>query len=400
MLCTLGTRGDIDPFVLIATQLTRAGCSVDVLSNANWRELVTAAGARFIPIAAADPPQNGRDDLGFFQSNIVPSFSSSFRHVETAVQSGRSPVLVYKTNMLGMECAASKFGLADMLIALQPSAIPSRFRPPWPLLRLVEGPWGGIGRTVALPLVSALGSIFSPYRPFTEHFRQLVGVPPAPLFGRPITARALAMTCPEWFCLPQPDWPSNCACVGFPLRLTKDGDAECALFLEAGPPPIVFTPGSGINDVKSFAQTAVLLARSVGHRAILLSPHISGELAQQDVLVRSFVDLAWLLPSCRAIVHHGGIGTTAEAIRAAIPQLIVAGRFDQPDNAVRVAQLGLGGAVLKESPTFQELFGALTAILHSGHVAHQVAAAAALIREQDAVSSIVATILSLRTLQR
>src|SRR6202012_1799180 len=57
---------------------------------------------------------------------------------------------------------------------------------------------------------------------------------------------------------------------------------------------------------------------------------------------RAYVPLRALLPRCAALVHHGGIGTTAEALRAGVPQVIVPLAFDQFDNAARVRALGAG----------------------------------------------------------
>jgi len=59
----------------------------------------------------------------------------------------------------------------------------------------------------------------------------------------------------------------------------------------------------------------------------------------------SYVPLGSLLPWCSAIVHHGGIGTVAQALRAGIPQLITPMNFDQPTNAARVRALGAGDSV-------------------------------------------------------
>src|SRR4051812_31151397 len=66
VLCTMGTRGDIAPFTALAAELVARGERVTILSNENWRPLALACGAQFVPIAAPDPTQSGRDDLAFF----------------------------------------------------------------------------------------------------------------------------------------------------------------------------------------------------------------------------------------------------------------------------------------------------------------------------------------------
>src|SRR5690606_22493625 len=110
--------------------------------------------------------------------------------------------------------------------------------------------------------------------------------------------------------------------------------------------------------------------------AILLSRHIPDALLQlPNVLCRPFASLAGLLPHAAAIFHHGGIGTVAEALRAGCPQIVVPGRFDQPDNAMRIARLGLGGAVMSVWIDGREWAALLSDTLDSGHVRTQLATA-------------------------
>ena len=140
-----------------------------------------------------------------------------------------------------------------------------------------------------------------------------------------------------------------------------------------------------MGGIESTARRVIETARRSRLSLILLSPSLGSQFEAPDVLVRPYVDLGWLLPQARALIHHGGIGTVAEAIRAATPQLILPGRFDQPDNAVRIAQLGLGGAILRDAFSDEELDQTLERILASTHVAMQVATASSLAARGDAV---------------
>jgi UDP:flavonoid glycosyltransferase YjiC (YdhE family) len=82
------------------------------------------------------------------------------------------------------------------------------------------------------------------------------------------------------------------------------------------------------------------------------------------------------------LVHHGGIGSSAQAIRAGIPQIVLPDRFDQPDNALRVAILGLGGAVFSPRPPAAALAELIRNVLQSETVRRQLAIGAALVRNQ------------------
>lgn len=152
---------------------------------------------------------------------------------------------------------------------------------------------------------------------------------------------------PEWLCPRAADWPMQLAFAGFPLFDQRTGDrepeADLLRFLDAGPPPVVFTAGTEAKTVQGFFEVALLTAQSLGGRAIFLSRHREQLPVLPDSIHHaSYASLELLLPRAAAIVHHGGIGTVAQAMRAGTPQLILPGRLDQFDNAQHVERLGCG----------------------------------------------------------
>ena len=152
---------------------------------------------------------------------------------------------------------------------------------------------------------------------------------------------------PAWFAATPPDWPKPLLRADFPLYEPDPAASftpELAAFLAAGEAPVVFTPGTGNRQGVAYFRCALQAVLRLQRRAIFLTPH-----AQQvpdnlppGVLWQPYVPLARLLPECAAIVHHGGIGTTAEALRGGIAQLVVPFAHDQFDNAARVTALGAG----------------------------------------------------------
>jgi rhamnosyltransferase subunit B len=350
VLCTLGTRGDILPFVALGSELRRRGYNVTLMSNENWQPLVKGNGIAFHPIAPQDPSQSGRDDYLFFKNNTLPSFKRSFDIVKAkVVEAGRDLILIYRSNMLGMECAAEVFGLKHVKVAIQPSAIRSFERPPWPLTPLATGHFQSIFKRLIIPALYKLAEITRRYRRHTNRFRRLVGVT-ASRATHPTTGseNATIVFAPAWYAMPQIDWPKNCHCVGFPFHDGNDIDADVAAFIDKHGPPIVFTPGTGVADTEAFFDKAEAIARYLNMPAIFLSKGAQPRQYSASILVCSYADMAWLLKQTKIIIHHGGIGTTAQALRAGVPQIILPDRFDQPDNAQRIARLGLGGAVMKD----------------------------------------------------
>jgi len=387
VLCTLGTRGDAEPFLQLAAKLAERGHKVFLLSNENWAEHAAGTGAEFVPIAPQDPPQSKRNDYAFFVENTLPSFEKSFRFVQGRQAKNKNTFIVYRSNMLGVESAAERFSLKSARVLLQPSVVRSYRQPPWPMSILTKGITGSIGRTLVVPALYEFGNWTSRYKKHSAAFRESVGLPARRTrrgnsFGEDLV---IAMF-PEWFAPPQPDWPDNCYVVGFPFREKKEADPELAEFINRQGSPIVFTPGSGVSDTREFFDNAAKTAAALGAPAVFLSGQIEERhRANRRVACSKFADLGWLLPKSRAIVHHGGIGTTAQALRAGIPQVVIPDRFDQPDNALRIASLGLGAAILSSKRPIPDWIGLLRELGASTHVRTQLSSARCLIANENSV---------------
>jgi UDP:flavonoid glycosyltransferase YjiC (YdhE family) len=133
-------------------------------------------------------------------------------------------------------------------------------------------------------------------------------------------------------------------------------------FCEDGSPPIVFTLGTGMTHAAGFFRTAVAACNALGARGLLLTKYPDVIPTRLPSWVRhcAFAPFRQLLPLCAAVVHHGGVGTTAAALEAGCPQLVLPLAWDQPDNAARVAELGVGVTLGSRRRS-------------SGHVSHALA---------------------------
>jgi UDP:flavonoid glycosyltransferase YjiC (YdhE family) len=334
----------------LAKELVRRGHEVTMLANENWGELAREAGATFYPIAREDPSQSDRDDNAFFINATIPAFRKSFDYVASRVAENPHVLLIYRANMLGMESAAEKYGLRHVKVALQPSSIKSLARPPWPMTSLAKGPFSALARTTLVPLLYQLVEWRRGHFRHRNIFRASVGLPPHKMgrMGAQTEDLTLLLT-PKWFATPAEDWAENLVCPGFLFWDEPREEPAIDAFVSKHGPPLVFTPGSGVSDVAHFFEKAIDVCAASGLPGILLSRQaFSGKAAGIPVLKLDFADLAGVLPKARLLVHHGGIGTTAQALRAGIPQVIVPDRFDQPDNAIRIANLGLGAAIMKD----------------------------------------------------
>jgi rhamnosyltransferase subunit B len=394
VVCTLGTRGDFQPFLEIAAALKARGHDVTILSNANWQREAEDRGLQFVPIAPRDQSQSGRDDRHFFLANTLPSFRQSYEFVAHRVATGAQPLLVYRSNMVGVQAAAQRLALRAAKIFLQPSALRSHISPPWPMSVLTKGPIAGLGRSVAVPALYTLADIFGPYRRPVRQFRRAVGVPTHTHWRRASDQDDIVLLlCPRWFAMPQPDWPARLSATGFVYAATSRPNRETRAFVAQRGAPIIFTPGTGVTDTVTFFEKAADCLRSAGSTGIFLSRNIPEKFQYDpDILCKDYLDLGAVLPLAKALFHHGGVGTAAQAFRAGIPQIILPGRFDQPDNAIRTARLGLGAAILSERFTGDDWAGLLQKTLETPHIAMQLNTAKRLIAADDGLQNAVASV--------
>jgi rhamnosyltransferase subunit B len=152
---------------------------------------------------------------------------------------------------------------------------------------------------------------------------------------------------PEWFAAPQPDWPRQTVLTRFPLYDEREHRAlppALEEFLQAGAPPMLFTPGTANSQAAQFFNVGLAACQALGARALLVTPHREQLPAVVPAGAAHFEYLPFsaVFPRCAAVVHHGGIGTSAQGLAAGVPQLIMAMAHDQPDNGWRLRALGVG----------------------------------------------------------
>jgi UDP:flavonoid glycosyltransferase YjiC (YdhE family) len=191
--------------------------------------------------------------------------------------------------------------------------------------------------------------------------RAEVGLPPTsdtPLFeGQYSPSLVLAMFS-KLLADRQPDWPRQAVITGFPFY-DRDGAAgmppELVHFLDAGPPPLVFTLGSSaVVDAGPFYEHSVAAAKRLGRRAVLLvgkNPRNQPASLPEGIVAFAYAPYSETFPRAAVIVHQGGIGTTAQAMRSGRPMLVMPYAHDQPDNAERVKRLGIARTIARHRYT-------------------------------------------------
>lgn len=359
LVLPFGSFGDVHPFVGLAQALRARGHDVLVGVNAYFRPLIDRLGLPYHEMEKAELYlQTTRDpDLWHptraFRTVFEKGVAMGMRlQYELIAERRRQGDLLVVNNCLGLgaRVAHEKFGVPLLTIHLQPGVLWSEHESP-ALGGMLVGPgvprWAKrfqywLGETFFIDTIAC---------PIVNGFRAELGLPPIRKMTRfwhsPESNLCLF---PEWFAPRQPDWPAPLHLTSFPLwdeAPIHDADPELECFLQAGSPPIVFTPGSGNCQAREFFATAVAACRLLGRRGLLLTrfPEQVPDKLPPEVRFFAYAPFSQLLPRVAALVHHGGIGTTAQALYAGIPQLIMPLAHDQFDNAARVCRLGVGDQI-------------------------------------------------------
>jgi len=376
VVVTIGSAGDLFPFLALALGLRARGHRVSFLAPEQHGPWVRAAGLPFtgLPVDEAvlhDPdlwhPTRG---FGVVWRATRPAMARIVPFVEGLPADERCVLLVHPLALPeadlcravrpAVKIAAAYLAPANLMTVHDPLMVGPWRVPAWVPLAARRAFWRWVGRRFIDPV--ALADV--------NAARSALGLAPVPGLADWIaTVPDLSLTLfPDWFAPTQPDWPQPLVRGDFP-RFDPHADstmtAELTEFLHAGPPPLVFTHGTGNRQAAAYFRHACAAAARLGRRAVLLTPHreqVPADLPD-TMLWQDYVPLRALLPHAAALVHHGGIGTTAEALRAGTPQLVVPLAHDQFDNGARVTALGVGASLPAARMNERRLVRALGGLL-------------------------------------
>jgi rhamnosyltransferase subunit B len=380
LLPTLGSAGDVHPYIALGAALEARGHRATIITTPLFQPLIEAQGLRYLPvgtleqvrIAIADPDLwHLRKGFEVLAQVFIPAIEQIYRLIETHADA--NTVVAFSTGAFGARVAQEKLGIPSASIHLQPTVIRtfadqgmfgnirlSASRPQWfkhGLFHLVD--WLIIDRCIKAPL---------------NEFRATLGLEPVRrVMHRWMHSPQLVIAFfPDWFAAVQPDWPANTHAVGFPLW---DGEGEPAPlkeaeeFLNAGAAPVIFTPGSAGATMHRFFRESIEAARRLGLRAMLVTnyPEQIPANLPADIRVFGYLPFSQVLPRAALLVHHGGIGTLAQGIKAGIPHLVVPNGYDQFDSGWRIEKMGLGSSIPQTRYRARRVARTIRALLDDGN---------------------------------
>lgn len=401
LLTTLGSFGDINPYVGLALGLKARGHEPAIATSAFYREYIEAAGIRCVVVRPdVDPtdldairritnPHFGTRYL--IRTLLMDTLQDSFDDLRAAAP--EFDLLITHPITFAGPVVAEELGMPWISTVLSPisffSAHDLPVPPPVPWVKRLD--WiPGFSRSVVSGARAASRSWTEP----VARLRARRGLPPGqnPLFdGQHSPAGVLALFS-RVLAKPQPDWPARAQVTG-PIFHSANGGTELddatRAFLDEGPAPVVFTLGSTAVAVAGefYAASAAAAAR-VGVRAVLVTGGHERNVPPglpASVHVMSMAPFAELLPRAAAVVHPGGIGTMHQALSAGIPMLVVPHGNDQPDNAHRARELGVARVTYPSRYKAGAVARHLAALFGDDTIRRRAEAVGEIVRNEDGV---------------
>lgn len=405
IVATTGTGGDILPFVTVARELCARGHQVVMLVPKFHESFMASQGLEYEVFgtveqfrAILEDPNLWDERKGFavVWRGLEPHFGIIRALVERQPANARCLVLCHPI-LAPLADLARPFrpDLRIVCAYLAPSNLCSSYDfltagslriPPWMPLPWRRALWRLIFKAgidpAMLPSLNAF-RIASKLPPVSSFFEHMHRAPDASI-----------SLFPDWFASVQPDWPSPFFEGDFPSMqagTTTSLAPQLERFLSEGEAPIAFTPGTGHQHAEKYFAIALKTLNLLGRRGLFITPYaaqVPNDLPPHVMWIAQ-APFNVLLPRLAALVHHGGIGTTADAFRAGIPQLIVPYAFDQFDNGLRAKQLGVAEVLLARRMTASRLRKRLVRLMSSTDIAQSCAEIARRAAQRSIHSSLI-----------
>lgn len=392
---SLGTAGDALPFLKLAASLNSRGAKAAFIGNEKFVPLADSMGVELLVVSSKTAYESTYNNPltwsrghshNHYNEFHFPAIKPTFRTIQNVVRQRCRPVIVYQDVLSGARMAANAFDLNSCHVVLAPQAIESELSPPYPLRRQIEERlWSKI-----LPQIreKAKKDTFDRLiRPLINPARKELELSEWTIDDLPDmqSSPAILGLFPEWF-KPNPgDWPSQLSTTGFILGDTRPHeDKRLDEFINRYGAPLVFTFGTGIPLTALLIDKIKYLCRTIGKPGVFVAHSQEATLidnGDQPVLTLSATPFSELFARAALVIHHGGIGTCAQALAAGIPQVISPYNFDQPDNAFLLWQLGVSNSVDFLNDPVSQIAGTVEELLSSESVTKKVIEYQALVED-------------------
>jgi rhamnosyltransferase subunit B len=409
ILSNIGTFGDINPLIAIALELRRRGhvpvMAVPEVFGAKIRPL----GIHFHAVRPdIDPGNTVMIEMIYdvkkgtergLREFLFPALRQSYEDLlDAATRPERADLLLVGELNYAGPLVAEVTGIRWASYVLAPLSFFSAFDPPvlpmYPGLARADRAVPGMGKAIRRLARFVSRGWPQPIYDLRAELGLERGANPlfdakhAPALVLALFSRVLGVE--------QRDWPQNVRITGFCFYDADAGNAALPRhleeFLAAGAAPVVFTLGSAaVLAAGDFYEVSAQAALRLGVRAVLLigsdGRNRPRAALPDSICVAEYAPYSALFKRAAMVVHQGGVGTTAQCLRAGKPMLIMPYSHDQPDNGRRMERLGVARVIRRKSYTVARVARALKQMLADGAAAMKAGQVAAVLQNEDGVSA-------------
>lgn len=401
LIATWGSLGDLYPLIALALELRDRGHDIIFATSEHDRLKVESLGFRFqriSPNLPEDPqivaqlidPQKGTERL--LKGLVLDSLQDNYETLKGLAK--EIDLLVAHEIIYAAPIVAEELKLRWVTCVLAPGSFLSAYDPivtsAFPVLAKLRG----LGSIINGYIVKLLKSVTHRWGEPVYQLRKKLGLPPIqnPIIGSDKCSPYLVLALfSSAFATSQPDWPSPVVTTGFTFydaNQEQKVTPELQDFLDSGAPPLVFTLGSSVVKVAgSFYTESIQAALKLDRRAVLLMGQNSPpENLPASIFACDYAPYSEIFPCACAIVHQGGIGTTAQGLRSGRPTLVMPYSHDQPDNAARVERLGVSRTIQRHQYQSDRVAQELRKLLKDPRYSAKAVEVSKIIQAEDGVN--------------
>jgi rhamnosyltransferase subunit B len=399
LITTWGSLGDLHPLIALGLELRDRGHDIVFATAEDYRTRIESVGFPFHtlrPDLPEDPhlvaqtmdPKTGPKIV--LRDLIIGHLRETYADLMAIARSFDFLVaheIVYAAPLV---TEVLKLPWANCVLA--PSSFFSTYEPivnsVYPFLAKLHRFGPNINRWV----VNFAKSVTRPWGEPVYQFRKELGLPPIqnPIIGDKFSPYLVLALFSSVLGSSQPDWPPKVVTTGstfYDGSQEQQISPELLAFLDAGDPPLVFTLGSAaVNVAGDFYVESLQAALKLDRRAVLLmGDNPSPDNLPENIFACNYAPYSAIFPRACAIVHQGGIGTTAQGLRSGRPTLVMPYSHDQPDNAARLERLGVSRTIQRHQYRADRVAGELQRLLADPRYAAKAAEVSRIVQAEEGV---------------
>ena len=405
-IITVGSRGDVQPYIALGVGLQKAGHQVQIVADELYKETILGRGLYFAPIYT-NPKKFFDEDISKIGKNIF-QLSKCIREQYKIIGLRHFKEVLDALDIVDLilfsPLASAAFHIAELKKIpcigsyLQPVTPTKDFAPTFvrelpswfPFKRSVNRLLFRINNKIYFYLVKDV---------INKCRKEILNLEPLPwkVYSNADLSDMPIVYGFSKYVIPRPnDWKSNVNVTGYWFlenNINWKPPQNLLEFIESGPPPIYFGFGSMID--KEILRVTNIIAEALektGQRGIISCGwNEPGELElPSNIYLVEDIPHEWLFPKMAAVVHHGGAGTTAAGLKAGVPAIVIPFSFDQPFWGNIVFKLGVGPKPIpKKKLTVKKLVKAINSVLDLSYYKDNASVLSKEIISEDGVSNAV-----------